>query len=177
MLATPACVRTVQPLPQATEIDRQAARLDTAGPAIVVAKSQRTLYLYRDGVLAHRYKVVLGRHPTGPKRYEGDMRTPEGIYRIVGKYEHPRWAYFLALDYPNPDDLRRYERDLEARLVPVIEGTVVGVGNEIGIHGNDRPRAQRDGVDWTMGCIAMDNEDVRQLYATVVIGTPVLVLP
>jgi len=158
-------------------MDLQAARLAASGPAIIVAKSERTLYLYLDGVLAHRYRVVLGRQPEGPKRYEGDMRTPEGVYHITGKYEHRRWSYFLALDYPNGDDLRRYQRRLTARVVPVIEGTPVGVGNEIGIHGNDRPREQRDGIDWTMGCIAMENDDVRELYAIVTAGTPVLLLP
>jgi lipoprotein-anchoring transpeptidase ErfK/SrfK len=45
------------------------------------------------------------------------------------------------------------------------------LGGEIFIHGHGASR------DWTRGCIALDNEDMRELYGLVDVGTPVTILP
>ena len=46
-------------------------------------KSERRLYLVRDGALLASYRVALGRQPKGTKIYQGDGRTPEGSYTIT----------------------------------------------------------------------------------------------
>jgi len=33
------------------------------------------------------------------------------------------------------------------------------------------------GRDWTQGCIALDDDDIRELYPAVPIGTPVKIVP
>ncbi len=45
------------------------------------------------------------------------------------------------------------------------------LGGEIFIHG------QGSGSDWTLGCIALDNPDVEELFAAVEVGTPVSIVP
>lgn len=145
--------------------------------AVVVTKHARRLELYRRGGLVGAFPVVLGARPDGPKRYEGDMRTPEGIYRVTGKRLHGRWTYFIEIDYPNDADRRAYESDAAAGRIPLFAQELPGLGGRVGIHGNDRPRDQASGRDWTKGCIAMRNEDVAVLYDLVDVGTPVVVLP
>jgi murein L,D-transpeptidase YafK len=143
--------------------------------AIVVRKHEHTLTLYHHGQEEKVYPVVLGIAPSGPKTYRGDLRTPEGVYRIVYKRPHERWSRFMLLSYPNDIDRRRYAMALTAGRVPIIDGIAPGPGNAVGIHGTDREDANIEGVDWTWGCISMLNPHVEELYAVVPLGTPVLI--
>ena len=45
------------------------------------------------------------------------------------------------------------------------------LGGEIGFHGGGT------GWDWTEGCVALDNVDMRYLYAKIRIGTRVTIQP
>ena len=45
------------------------------------------------------------------------------------------------------------------------------LGGDIYIHGNG---AQSD---WTWGCVALENEDIRELFDAVSVGTPVKIEP
>ena len=38
--------------------------------------------MFRDGVQIKTYRIALGRNPLGAKQEEGDMKTPEGIYKV-----------------------------------------------------------------------------------------------
>jgi murein L,D-transpeptidase YafK len=167
-------VATPTPTPQPTLTD---AVVTEHAVAVVVTKHARRLELYRRGGLVGAFPVVLGARPSGPKRYEGDMRTPEGVYRVTGKRLHGRWAYFIEIDYPNDADRRAYESEAAAGRIPLFAQQLPGLGGRVGIHGNDRPRDQASGRDWTKGCIAMRNEDVAVLFDLVDVGTPVVVLP
>ena len=165
-----------------------AARLATPSPspaplawaggseyAIVVRKHEHTLSLYHGGALQKVYPIVLGIAPSGPKMYRGDLRTPEGVYRIMVKKPHPRWSRFMLLSYPNDGDRQRYAMALNEGRVPIIDGQAPGLGNAVGIHGTDREDANARSVDWTWGCISMLNPHVEELYELVPIGTPVLI--
>src|SRR5437588_372629 len=83
-------------LPAGTTIDR-----------IVVEKSARKLSVFRDGRHVKAYRIALGRNPVGPKQEEGDMKTPEGIYKIDGR--NPQSSFHLALhiSYPSEEDNSR----------------------------------------------------------------------
>src|SRR5262245_51818713 len=70
---------------------------------LIVEKGCHTVRLYRYGRLDRSYPAVFGRNP-GRKTYEGDRRTPTGLYMIIDKSHHPRWARFLRLDYPTEPD-------------------------------------------------------------------------
>jgi murein L,D-transpeptidase YafK len=143
--------------------------------AIVIRKHEHTLTLYHRTEQEKVYPVVLGIAPSGPKTYRGDLRTPEGVYRIVFKKPHERWSRFMLLSYPNDVDRQRYAMALTEGRVPIIDGAAPGPGNAVGIHGTDREASNIQGVDWTWGCISMLNPHVEELYQTVPIGTPVLI--
>jgi murein L,D-transpeptidase YafK len=136
---------------------------------VVVRRSCRTLAVYHHGKWVRTFdKVSFGRVP-GVKVHEGDRRTPNGLYRIVGKRPHARWSRFLLLDYPNLSDRDDHRRALAEGLA------AAGPGGEIGIHGTDKQRFNELGIDWTFGCVALMNEDVVELDDTVPTGTLVLI--
>jgi lipoprotein-anchoring transpeptidase ErfK/SrfK len=132
------------------------------------------LNLYQYGHLVHSYPVVLGRKP-GQKLYEGDQRTPTGLYMIIDKDHHRRWSRFMLLDYPTGQDVRRYWQNVAAGVVPRRGGGYPGVGGEVGIHGTDRESFNRVGINWTLGCISLFNLDVQELYSLVQVGTLVYI--
>ncbi len=144
--------------------------------SLVVYKRQRALVVYEYGARKREYPIVLGAKPDGDKRFEGDLRTPEGLYHINGIRKHPRWRYFLSIDYPNARDIRTYRENVHKGFIPRLSGRTAGIGGAIGIHGTDKPGKQRAAEDWTRGCIAMYNSDIDELRSRVHVGTPVLIL-
>ena len=140
---------------------------------IIVDKASRRLVLYQFGEPVSSYPVVLGRNP-GRKRFEGDRRTPSGLYQITQKRPHPKYDRFLAIDYPNEHDLAEYRAAL-AHHSGASSGRRIGPGGKVGIHGSDSEILNELGVNWTFGCVSLANRDVEELYAEVNEGTPVLI--
>jgi len=50
-------------------------------------------------------------------------------------------------------------------------------GGSVGIHGTDLPILNLGNIDWTTGCISIDNEDVSELARLLPIGTLVIIKP
>lgn len=151
-------------------------------PRIVVFKSKRQLELYSNGAVVRTYRVGLGRNPVDDKQREGDRATPEGEFYIFTK--NPKSAYFLSLgiSYPNIEDAERglrsglITRAQHDQIVSAIKRKAsppqyTALGGLIYIHGNGA------GSDWTWGCVALENEDIKELYQSVAIGTPVTIKP
>lgn len=145
------------------------------GRWILVKKLDRTLSVYEDDHRLKTYPIVLGDAPMRPKLYEGDGRTPEGEYHIVSKHDHAAWQRFLLLDYPNEENREAYTRNRARGLVPARGGQVPGAGGAIGIHGTKDDDLNQNGVNWTRGCISLLSRDIRELYDTVPVGTPVII--
>lgn len=146
------------PLPAGTTIDR-----------IVVEKSARKLAVFRDGRQLKSYRVALGRDPSGAKQEEGDMKTPEGVYKIDSR--NPQSAFHLALhvSYPSEEDTARaVERGVNAGFDIMIHGIQNG-GGWIG--------AFHRLHDWTAGCIALTDEEIEELYRVTPDGTPIEIRP
>ena len=131
---------------------------------VLIDKSERTLWVYQDGRVIRTYRgLQYGDRPTGHKRFEGDERTPEGRYTIA--YGNAQSAYYLSLyiDYPNAAD----------RAFAEARGR--SPGGLIFIHGqpNGVPEGVRMPGDWTDGCIAVTNAQMRELWSLVPDGTPI----
>jgi murein L,D-transpeptidase YafK len=140
---------------------------DLTADHIVVNKSKRELLLLRDGKVIRRYAIGLGQSPVGPKEREGDGKTPEGSYVISGR--NPASAYHLSLriSYPNAADIER------------AGAAGVNPGGDIMIHGlpNGEATSREHGrmTDWTLGCIAVTNEEIEEIWRVVPDGTPILI--
>jgi murein L,D-transpeptidase YafK len=146
------------PLPPGTKVD-----------LLVVDKSARRLSIYDHGELLRSYTVALGRRPAGPKRRQGDHRTPEGRYLI--DHHNPNSAFHLALhvSYPSASDSARA---LAAGYSPGGDVMIHGLRNGIGWLGHAHLSA-----DWTDGCIAVTDTEMDQLYRAVPDGTPIEIRP
>lgn len=156
--------------------DRFLPWAEDASEIIVVDKVSRELVLYRHGRAVKSYPVVLGRNP-GRKRFEGDRRTPSGLYRITDKHPSAKYDRFLAISYPNDEDRRQYEAALSGGVIPAAFGVRARLspGGLVGIHGSDKEDFNKLGIDWTFGCISLANRDIEELYGEVAEGTPVLI--
>ncbi|WP_437593689.1 L,D-transpeptidase family protein [Sorangium sp. So ce1000] len=127
---------------------------------IRIDKSEHTLDLVAGGEIVRSYRVALGPGGAGPKRYEGDRRTPVGTYRVAGRIDG-LFHRFLIVSYPNDEDRARFAELKRRGEVPPGRG----VGHGIGIHGVGS--AQLAGVhkasDWTLGCIALDDDEMDEI--------------
>src|SRR5262249_30292369 len=139
---------------------------------VVVRKGCRTLDVYCHGERTASYPAVFGLGGSGPKLYEGDLRTPLGLYRIVAMRPHKRWGFFLLLDYPNAADLQHYWEGMEKGRVPRVGDRYAGVGGRVGVHGTDKPEKNRANEDWPFGSISVAKDDVPRLDGTGTVGSP-----
>ena len=149
---------------------------------VVIHKSERVLGLYLGGRLVQAYPVGLGRHPEGTKERQGDGRTPEGQYFICTRNSRSQFHLFLGVSYPNRQDADRgveQGRITRDQHRAIVEATDAGrrppwdtaLGGEVGIHGGGAA------TDWTLGCIALDDDAVDRLWDALKIGDPVLIEP
>lgn len=146
----------------------QAAPLKAA--KIYVFKSMRTMMLIDDqGKLIKSYRVALGKSPVGRKRQQGDLKTPEGLYYIEDRNIESNYFLSLKISYPNQRDWEHAER---FGLEP---------GSMIMIHGlpNGRSWMGKNHIqkDWTDGCIAVTNEEIKEIWQLVDDGTPIEIQP
>jgi murein L,D-transpeptidase YafK len=136
---------------------------------ILVLKSERKLLLMAGDSIVRSMDIALGLRPDGPKRREGDFKTPEGRYVIEAR--NPNSDFFLSLkvSYPNERD-----RTLAAELG-------VDPGGMIMIHGRpNEPKqaeAMYEGWDWTDGCIAVPNSDMIDLWLLTDVAMPIEIRP
>jgi len=126
---------------------------------LLVEKSVRRLTLYRGDDIIASYPVSLGRGGLAAKQQEGDKRTPEGTYRISGR--NPQSAYYLSLRISYPDE-RDKERASAAGVSPGSDIMIHGIRNGLGWLGVFHRL-----MDWTQGCIALTNAEMRQIWDAV----------
>ncbi len=135
--------------------------------AVIVDKLEHRCYLIERGRAQKSYTVNLGRNWYEDKLRENDAATPEGVYRVTRKFISPRFGYALPVDYPNAEDRRRF-----ASLKK--DGRLPGnarIGGLIEIHGRGRPDE-----DWTDGCVALEDGDMKDLYLKAYSGMPVVII-
>lgn len=134
-----------------------------------VVKHERKLYAITGAETVASFNVALGRSPRGHKVQEGDGRTPEGRYHIVGARHDSDYYLSLEISYPDAEDRHR------ARQLGVHPG------GQIMIHGLD-PAIGREWKDrhwlfnWTNGCVAVTNAEMEWLWDSVALGTPIEIL-
>jgi murein L,D-transpeptidase YafK len=137
--------------------------------SVLVVKSKRKLYLLKDGQVLRSFDIALGLAPKGPKRREGDFRTPEGHYFLEKR--NPNSDYFLSIQvsYPNDEDRAR------------AKAAGVDPGGQIMIHGlPNHPKGDLRSYqawDWTDGCIAVSDSDMLDIWLMTTESTPIEIRP
>jgi murein L,D-transpeptidase YafK len=165
-----------------SSVQKPPLKLPLVNPKIVISKSKRQLYLYAEGAIVRTYQIALGANPVDDKVRQGDRATPEGDFYVCVKNERSNFYLSLGLSYPNAEDAERGLRDKlitrreRDRIVRAIQNKRrppwdTALGGEIFIHGGGA-----DG-DWTWGCVALANTDIKELFDALPLGTSVRVEP
>jgi murein L,D-transpeptidase YafK len=131
---------------------------------IVILKSEHRLEAYSRDKLVKKYNVSLGRSK-GKKQFEGDNKTPEGVYFINDKNPHSSYYMNLGISYPNEEDTRNAQKQ---NLPPGNEIKIHGIRNGLGFIGKFHRL-----FDWTQGCIAVTNNEMKELYDHTMIGAKI----
>lgn len=143
----------------------------TAVKQVLLEKSDRKLTLFDgDGNPVRAYRVALGKNPVGKKEYEGDGKTPEGRYVIDARNEKSDYFLSLRISYPAQKD---YEMARRVGKSP---------GGAIFIHGQPNGKAWQhwkygNRRDWTQGCIALMDKDMKEIWNMIADGTPITIVP
>jgi murein L,D-transpeptidase YafK len=133
---------------------------------VLVDKAAKMMYLFKGGAgpweVERAYQIATGERD-GRKMVEGDKKTPEGVYFIVGrKYSSELTNLYgpaaFILDYPNEED-RKAGR----------------TGHGIWVHGSDRGNIP---PLFTQGCVAVSNPDILDFAGVVRSwpGVPVVIV-
>ena len=142
--------------------------VDTKADTLSIMQGQKPIKVFRP--------IALGSSGAGVKSGRGDNRTPTGVFRIGWINDQSRFKTFIGLDYPNPDyaeralrehriDRTTYERIRAAWLTGQTPPQNTPLGGQIGIHGVGMgdPRIHSAGINWTSGCVALDNSQIEAL--------------
>ncbi|MDH4569242.1 hypothetical protein E8E95_21400 [Pseudomonas sp. BN414] len=143
--------------------------VDKSIDKVLVVKSERKLLLMNRGDILKSYRISLGKQPLGPKLREGDQRTPEGFYWIDWRKTSDKFNLSMHISYPNARDAAKAR---DKGVTP---------GGMIMIHGTpldeEYPEWYFHSLDWTEGCIAMKNSDMREIWSLVRDGTLIEIRP
>jgi murein L,D-transpeptidase YafK len=121
-------------------------------PVIIVDKAKFQIHVanYKNGLeIIKTYPVTLGKN-SGDKMLEGDLKTPEGIYRFTTRYEQPAikkkfGAMAFYVDYPNSLD----KRDKKT-------------GFDIMLHSTDDPSRLARNQD-SDGCMVLADAHIKEI--------------
>lgn len=159
---------------------------------IVIQKSRNVLTLYKGATPVRSYWAALGKgYYQGDKHRSGDKRTPEGHFYICSMNNSERFYKFMGISYPS---IQHAEKGMMQGLITYDQYREIwkaitelrqppwdtALGGAIGIHGRLMDTAIKripNPVNWTDGCIALNNEDVDELFSVAMIGTPVAIIP
>ena len=136
---------------------------------VEVFKGERRMNLKREGRTIGRYRVALGFSPRLHKEREGDGRTPEGAYTIDAR--NPKSAFHLSLrvSYPSKRDTAHA---VALGVLPGGDIYIYGQPNGLKKLWVGHPRK-----DWTTGCVAVTDAEIREIWSLVPTGARVVIHP
>jgi murein L,D-transpeptidase YafK len=142
---------------------------DKPADKILIEKKARRLTLLRGSAVIRKYRIALGGHPEGPKACQGDQRTPEGKYAISGRNKNSQYHWSLRVSYPNEAD-RAAARRLKCN--PGGDIFIHGLPNGYGWIGKAHALH-----DWTLGCIAVTDQEIEEIWHLAPNGTLIEIRP
>jgi murein L,D-transpeptidase YafK len=153
--------------------------VDTGARTLSVMQGMRAVAVFRG--------IALGRGGAAPYRRAGDGKTPTGVFYVAWINPNSPYHRFFGLDYPRPVhveeayrehliDERTYSDFRVARDRGLLPPQHTALGGDIGIHGLGKqdPEVHRL-FNWTMGCIALTDQQVDELARWVTLGTMVII--
>jgi len=143
--------------------------LEELADRVVVNKSERKLFLYKDDRVLREFEIALGLAPNGPKMREGDFRTPEGNYYLTNRRLKSDFFMAIQVSYPNAADIARAQaQGVSAGSLIMIHGLPVEPKKSAKFYATN---------DWTNGCIAVSNAAMIDIWQMTKPNTPITILP
>jgi hypothetical protein len=149
---------------------------------VVVRKSARNMALCKKGALVANFNVGLGFAPTGDKEWQGDGKTPEGVFYIPQVLPNSSYYKAFLISYPDVVDA---ERGVAAGKISASQKSAIetaqasckappqttALGGYVEVHGHG------GGQDWTWGCVAVENSEIDQMWSVLGVGDTIVILP
>ena len=151
--------------------------VDTDQLSLTVMRGDTELQLFEN--------IAIGSGGSTLRRQMGDQTTPLGDFIITEIRHSERFELFMAFDYPNLDHTERAYQDkrIDAQEYRALRYDLdrgnpppqeTSLGGYLGIHGiGDGDKEIHESINWTDGCIAINNEQLMELADWVKIGTRV----
>lgn len=129
--------------------------------------------------------IAIGEKGASPVRTEGSKVTPIGEFRIEVINPESQFTRFYGIDYPNLDTA---EAALSMGVINQAEFNHIEqyrrrhgraphntrLGGNIGLHGlGGRSESIHSRLDWTLGCVAVTDQEILELAPWLSIGTRV----
>ena len=162
----------------------------SGGQAWILVDTQAltlTVLSAENHVLVRFHNISIGSGGAAESHRRGDATTPRGIFHVTWVDRHSRFNTFYGLDYPSAriawgayveGKISEAEYDAIIRALrrhgrPPEE---TALGGQIGIHGVGMgdPGVQQT-VNWTSGCVAVTNREIRLLARWMHVGTKVVI--
>lgn len=161
---------------------------------IKVYKQERLMRAYYKDELVREYRIALSISHNipgfrmGPKRLRGDMRTPEGSYKIIKKRQRTQYPLSLLINYPNKKDLAWGKKNGKTewelgdmilihgfpyRPTKVVRDFVTKIGADVETVDEWLRAYFYPYFDWTSGCIGITDEQMKELFEAVEVGTKI----
>lgn len=141
--------------------------------SIEVFKNQRILLLKNNNEVIRRYPIRLGFNPEGHKHFENDGKTPEGVYSIDWRNSQSAYYKSLHISYPDTKDIayaKQHNQPTGGDIM--IHGSVPKSFLSIPFSSTYMPHK-----DWTLGCIAVRNVDIDEIWQFVPNHTKIIIYP
>lgn len=153
-----------------------------------ISVKDRRLSVVRGRHVIHEIPhFAIGINGADTLRTRGSAMTPKGEFRVERINPRSQYATFIGINYPNP---RVADQALSEGLITLEEAERIrrhyqrhrlsypntSLGGHIGIHGlGNRDPFLNQRVDWTEGCLAVENDQIRALASLVGVDTQILI--
>ncbi len=157
-----------------------------SNPCLLVDSGHDRLVVYRASAPPLIFtNIAVGAAGVKDKLRRGDDVTPRGTYRVAWIRRQSKFVHFIGLNYPSLADAQRglesgridrqtFERIKHAHLRGEIPPQDTPLGGFIGLHGVGKGSLEVHRMaNWTAGCVAVENGQIRQLTDLVRLGTVV----
>ena len=136
---------------------------------LIIHKTRYMLEFLSNSTILKRYPIALGFNPIDDKLQRGDGCTPEGEFYVCRKVNPSQYYKAFLFSYPNKEDAQRglhsgiiNNQQFNSIVSAIDEASTppqhTRLGGLIEIHG------EGVGYNWTLGCIAMENKDIDELW-------------
>lgn len=149
------------------EFDSDFLPLDPEGITWICFKTEHIFAGYDNntGVFFCIVPCATGRNP-GQKQRVGDMRTPEGNFKVQQIQDASWWEPYVDKETGEKTGYGPY-------FIRIDTGKWKGIG----VHGTDEGHLHEIGTNASHGCIRLGNNNLKEVVSHVDVGQQVIILP